>query len=100
MKIDMIVERESLMSKSQLDNPKWFPNYICIRRKAGNVSQEEQWQGFVKQIKNNQEKSLATLESNINTKIGLLESNIVKKVVESMSKEMKSLLQSQKVVKI
>ena len=64
----MIIERESVMSQSELDKNDWFPNYIVVRRKA-NGSQEsgQQWQGFVKEIKNNFDKSFADLQSNVAT---------------------------------
>jgi len=52
----MIVELESIMTKSQLNNKDWFPNYIVIRRKANSAQDGEEWQGFLKEIKNNFEK--------------------------------------------
>jgi len=35
VKVDMIVERESIMTESQRRNKEWFPNYILLRRVAG-----------------------------------------------------------------
>ena len=34
MKLQLIIERESLLSHSQLLNKDWFPNFIVIRRKT------------------------------------------------------------------
>lgn len=34
VKINMIVERESIMRSGDLANSEWFPNYIVLRRKA------------------------------------------------------------------
>jgi hypothetical protein len=31
-KVDMIVEREQILTKSEMDNQDWFPNYIIVRR--------------------------------------------------------------------
>ena len=30
----MIVERETLMSEEELNNDKWFPNFIVVRRQV------------------------------------------------------------------
>ena len=35
VKLDMIVERESLMSQAEFSNPLWFPKYILLRRPIG-----------------------------------------------------------------
>jgi hypothetical protein len=61
VKVDMIVERESIMSKSQLNNPAWFPNYLVLRHPVAieTSNTEGNWQGFVKEIENNFERSLA-----------------------------------------
>ena len=68
VKINMIIERESIMSQSELDNIDWFPNYIVVRRKA-NSNQEsgQQWQGFVKEIKTNFDKAFVDLQSTVAT---------------------------------
>ena len=34
VKVDMIVERESIMTQDQLKNPNWFPKFIVSRRMA------------------------------------------------------------------
>ena len=51
VKLEMIIERESIMGKAELSNTKWFPNFIILRRKVDNDSQTMEWQGFVKEIK-------------------------------------------------
>ena len=56
VKIDMIVERESIMTGYELKRKKWFPKYIVIRKNANN-SESEQWQGFMKGINKNVDKS-------------------------------------------
>ena len=63
----MIIERESVMSQSELGNDDWFPNYIVVRRKANGSQESGQWQGFVKEIKNNFDKSFADLQSTVAT---------------------------------
>ena len=50
VKVDMIVERESIMSEYDIVNTDWFPKFIVIRRKANGSQESEQWQGFVKEI--------------------------------------------------
>ena len=67
VKINMIIERESVMSKSELGNDDWFPNYIVVRRKANSSQDSGQWQGFVKEIKTNFDKSFADLQSTVAT---------------------------------
>jgi len=67
VKINMIIERESVMSKSELGNDDWFPNYIVVRRKAKGSQESGQWQGFVKEIKTNFDKSFADLQSTVAT---------------------------------
>jgi len=34
VKVDMIVERESMMREKELERIDWFPNFIVLRRKA------------------------------------------------------------------
>ena len=63
----MIIERESVMSQSELDNDDWFPNYIVVRRKAYGSQENGQWQGFVKEIKTNFDKAFTTLQSTVAT---------------------------------
>lgn len=65
IKINMIIERESVMSHSELENNDWFPNYIVVRRKANESQESGQWQGFVKEIKTNFDKAFATLHSTV-----------------------------------
>ena len=65
VKIDMIVERESIMSESDLANTNWFPKFIVIRRMANGSQESEQWQGFVKEIKTNFDKSNELLKSTV-----------------------------------
>ena len=67
VKINMIIERESVMSQSELDNEDWFPNYIVVRRKAYGSQESGQWQGFVKEIKTNFDKAFTTLQSTVAT---------------------------------
>ena len=63
VKVDMIVERESMMSYSELNNPEWFPKYIVLRRKVNRNQNSGEWQGFVKEIKNNFDKSIAKVQA-------------------------------------
>lgn len=51
VKIDMIIEREAMMSEDKLNNPQWFPNYIVLRKKANGATEGAQWQGYVKEIR-------------------------------------------------
>ena len=57
----MIIERESVMSQSELDNDDLFPNYIVVRRKVNGSQESGQWQGFVKEIKTNFNKAFISL---------------------------------------
>ena len=50
VKIDMIVERESLMDDGDFTNTQWFPNFIVLRRKVDKSHTGQVWQGFVKEI--------------------------------------------------
>ena len=43
MKVDMIVERESMMSKNELKSSDWFPNFIVLRRKADESESSNDW---------------------------------------------------------
>ena len=61
VKVDMIIERESIMSESDLANTEWFPNYIVLRRMANNSTESGEWQEFVSEIKLHSEKSFANL---------------------------------------
>ena len=50
MKLDMIVDREAMMTEAQLANEKYFPNFICVRKLAITQGKEEQFLEFVKEI--------------------------------------------------
>ena len=50
VKVDMIVERESMMNQTDLDKKEWFPNFIVLRRKANESDSSNEWQGYVKEI--------------------------------------------------
>jgi hypothetical protein len=56
-KVDLILERESLMDKTDLQNKEWFPNFIIVRKPFidgmdGSQSGESQgeWQGMLREI--------------------------------------------------
>jgi hypothetical protein len=70
VKVDMIVEREQMLSEKDFLNPTWFPNYIVVRTLANNAGGESgQWLGFVREIKTGYEKSVKNLESEISHKL-------------------------------
>ena len=63
----MIQECENMLPNFlvQRYKDKWFPNYLVIRRPqdSENIAEEEnQWQGFVKQIKRHFEKENQSLK--------------------------------------
>ena len=43
VKVEMIVERESIMTESDLNNTEWFPKFIVLRRKANTTQESMQW---------------------------------------------------------
>ena len=43
IKVDFIVERESMMRKKELTNIDWFPNFIVLRRKADESESSNDW---------------------------------------------------------
>ncbi len=52
LKAEMIVERESMMSDDEASNPEFFPKYLILRRPVGSgMNSSEEWQGFIKDIK-------------------------------------------------
>lgn len=71
VKIDMIVEREQMMTQADLNNQKWFPNYIIVRKLANNSDGGSgvQWQGFVKEIKTGYERAIGKLTTDISHKM-------------------------------
>lgn len=43
-KVDMIVEREQIMTDQEIDNPLYFPNYIVMRKQGGGLDGDAgQW---------------------------------------------------------
>lgn len=72
VKVDLIVERESIMKPSVFKkNKDWFPNFLIVRRAidgegSGNGGQ---WQGFVREISNNAEKSITKVQHDLTQKI-------------------------------
>ena len=70
VKIDMIRERESIMSQEELANPLWFPNFIVLRRPVSSGNGDgAQWQGFVKEIKVGYERAIS--KQNVDLKLSL-----------------------------
>ncbi len=52
LKAEMIVERESMMSHEDKNNSEYFPQYLILRRAVGaGMNSQEEWQGFIKDIK-------------------------------------------------
>ncbi|CDW88576.1 UNKNOWN [Stylonychia lemnae] len=52
VKANMIVERERFFTKDDLENTKYFPSYIVVRRPLNAVIKEDgEWQGFIKDLK-------------------------------------------------
>ena len=50
----MILECERMLPKFCFKNKDWFPNFILLRRQEESETiggEEEQWQGFIKQMK-------------------------------------------------
>ena len=43
VKVDMIVERESMMKSNELERIEWFPNFIVLRRKANHSDSSNAW---------------------------------------------------------
>ena len=88
VKVDMIVERESIMSDYDLANTDWFPKFIVIRRMANSSQESEQWQGFVKEIKNNFENFNTQLQATATTQKASITDikNSVAKIEASVAK--------------
>ena len=59
VKVQLIAERESLMTADELENKEYFPQYLIVRRPT-NISQAsgEEWQGFIKDLKSNIQKQV------------------------------------------
>ncbi len=52
LKAEMIVERESMMTEDDKNNLEYFPKYLILRRAVGSgTDSSEEWQGFIKDIK-------------------------------------------------
>ena len=60
VKLDMISDHEEMMSKEDLESYIYFPKYILIRSESDNKGdkQNQQWQGFVKEIIKAQERQI------------------------------------------
>ena len=59
VKIEMIIERESVMSAKELKNRLWFPNFIVLRQPvAAGSGDGTDWQGYVKAIKRNIDRAI------------------------------------------
>ena len=65
VKVDMIVERESMMSKRELERIDWFPSFIVLRRKANDNDSSNAWQGYVKEINQHMVKQVNQLHLNV-----------------------------------
>ena len=57
----MIVERESMMTVKEKENPEWFPKFIVFRRKAINTKSKDLWQESFNEIVS----QMTKLESNL-----------------------------------
>ena len=66
VKLEMISEREAIMSNAHLDDPDCFPNFIVLRKEANSdidqSSTEQEWLGVVKEIKNSNQKTIELLK--------------------------------------
>ena len=57
-KVEMIKERESLMSDEEKNNEKFFPRYIIVRKKHEEICHNTEWQGVVNEMISRCEKSI------------------------------------------
>lgn len=77
-----------MMNEDELSDPKWFPNYLILRRQVGSEGQDgEHWQGFVKEIKNSYERSIISHEISLDRSMNLLHNRttfVVKKDIEAV----------------
>jgi hypothetical protein len=77
-----------MMNEDELSDPKWFPNYLILRRQVGSEGQDgEHWQGFVKEIKNSYERSIISHEISLDRSMNLLHNRttfVVKKDIEAI----------------
>ena len=63
-KLQMIQECESLLPEWCFDKENWFPKFIIFRRQQDAESadgEDDQWQGFVKQIRRHFEQEVAII---------------------------------------
>ena len=52
VKVNLIAERESMMTNKELNNDLYFPKFLVLRRPMLSSSYSQlEWQGFIKDIK-------------------------------------------------
>ncbi len=76
----MIQECESLLPGWCFKNERWFPKFIIIRRKQdsespGGADLDDQWQGFVKQIRHYFEQEIAIIRQQFKSQRNKAEEN-------------------------
>eukprot|EP00347_Sterkiella_histriomuscorum_P013516 403364417 len=96
-KAQLIEERESLFSNEEFKNEKYFPSYIIFKRPVRDQTEENQeWQGFVKEIKMTIQKTQA---KNILAEKGILHHvksvETMVKGVESTVRDLQTIIKNQ-----
>ena len=86
IRVDFIVEKESMMSEKDLQNRDWFPNFIILRATNDNA-QTSDWQGYVKKSNLLTNYQVNELNQNIKSEM-YLESFESNKRMKEISKEM------------
>lgn len=70
VKCELIVEREANMNEQDLNNPKYFPKYLILRRPIESGETEgQEWQGFIKDLKQNIAKTVARSKNDVTMRI-------------------------------
>eukprot|EP00347_Sterkiella_histriomuscorum_P017462 403349274 len=77
----LIKERESYFKEKHFNNKKFFPKYMLLRRPAlGYNSEEIDWQGFVKDLKNTINKSNMNQINQMKNQVDHIKSDIYEKM--------------------
>ena len=68
----MIMEREQLMDRADLERREWFPNFIIVRKAVGDGADASQsgesqgeWQGLIREIQRGVKRQIDTIRDDI-----------------------------------
>ena len=63
-KVEMIVERESIMSDTERLRNDWFPRFIILRKEVDKKTEDE-WKGFVKELQVHNERQTSKIQAQL-----------------------------------